>query len=232
MTPVSMNPNTHEEGGGLLSDEDVKVLSARYVDDFNYNGTQPATVALKLSMNCDKYENPIDQHYALGRVSDGWVAVNDGKGADNTQGKAPKKSSNFSTLMASLVEAGFPVDKLDSGDASVLDGLQCHVVRKKIARTFRDREDDGKGQECLVVTKINALPGETAAAAPAANDAVVALVTDVLKGNKNELPKAQLLTMAFQAAPAELKGAVTTFVQDEAQLQQHFALADGVVKIK
>ena len=159
---VSLNPDDFVEGGGLLDNVDVTWKECRF-KMFDYNGTAPETPALRITMEVEGQEEEEQNQYWSAGSPQEWEPNEDGT-ALNAIGSARgvSKSSKFSSLMKSVLDAGFPKDKIGN-DISVLDGLQCHMVRVKApARPglVKAPRADGRVYEetILVVDSISKMP--------------------------------------------------------------------------
>ena len=159
MSPaVSLNPEDFTEGGGLIDDIDV-ILKENVFDMFDYNGTvQPGVPSLKITM--DHEGDDVVQYYSMGSAND-WLPSEDGKQLIAV-GKAQniRLSSNGGIFLKSLIDAGFPADKL-SDDISILDGLQAHVIRVPAPkRPGLEKKEKKYEDTILIVSEIKALPWE------------------------------------------------------------------------
>lgn len=158
---ASLRPDDYAEGGGLLDNEDVVWDEVRFVI-WDYDGRGPSTPALKVSMTVTDSGDSVDQYYSAGKLQD-WEPSEDGTELVSV-GKASgiNRNSNVAILINSMIEAGFPADKIGD-DCSVMDGLECHMVRqdaperKGLVSTPRE---DGKSYKptVLVVDSITKLP--------------------------------------------------------------------------
>ena len=175
-------PSTFVEGQGLIDDVDVTIKEARIVN-WDYNGSVPVPVpALKLSMEVDGLEGEQEQYWSMGKGTD-WQPNEDG-----TQLVAVGKStgitssSNMGIFMTSLVNAGFPENKI-TDDIRFLEGLKAHMVRvpapKRGGTTPKAPRADGRvfEQTILTVGTILQQPGEKAKAKPATGKPSVAGTT-------------------------------------------------------
>ncbi len=168
---ISLRPSSFAEGGGLIDDVDVQITRARFVSyDYDGKADKPA-LCLCVGMQ-DKDGGEHIQYYSAGDLAY-FVPSEDPKNEDLngiTLAKVGDKDSinrntNFALFMNSLVQAGFPEDKLDSGDVRVLEGLGVHVGR--VPQPKRSGLPTRQGQDgqtrvpmLLIVTKINSMPGE------------------------------------------------------------------------
>jgi hypothetical protein len=121
MVKLSLRPSDFILGGGVPSERNLTVKTAEFCY-WNYNGQADATTALKVVFLDDDGAEYI-QYYSAGSP-DRFKPSSDGKSLEPV-GDASKvsKNSNFFLFIESLVEAGFPENKL-SDDISVLIGLR------------------------------------------------------------------------------------------------------------
>ncbi len=160
---ASLDPNDFVEGGGLIDDVDVTFKECVF-DMFDYNGkVVPGVPSLKIDMVMEDDEEAT-QYYSMGSGND-WIPSEDGSQL-MAVGKASsiRMTTNGGIFLKSLIDAGFPVDKLGD-DITVLDGLQAHVIRvpapKRPGLKKQDRDDGKKFEETiLIVGEIITLPWE------------------------------------------------------------------------
>jgi hypothetical protein len=170
---VSFRPSDQVEGGGLLDDAVVTWTSARFVM-WDYNGKAPMSPALKVEM---KTEDGVDhiQYWSAGNSKD-WSPSSDGKRLLKTgDAKGINSNSNLGLLINSVVNAGYDESKM-SDDISQFDGMKCHMIQvaaPKRSGLSQQPRADGKVYEptILIVDQIELMPGEKAAAKPAAGKA-------------------------------------------------------------
>lgn len=151
----SLNPDHARTSGGFLDDADITIESLRYVI-FDFNGRGMPRLCLRLGLT----EGPAE-HLPIGWVTD-YVPSDDGTRAVAVSDKAGKfrADSPGMRFIASAVESGFPKERL-SDDASVFDGLACHVTRVK-DDNYKPKPGapaPKRPPSVLLVTRINALPG-------------------------------------------------------------------------
>jgi len=164
---ASLNPEDFVEGGGLIDDVDV-VLKELSFEMFDYQGSAPETPSLKVLMDVDGDE--MDQYYSMGSPKD-WMPSDDGKQliAVGTA-SGIRMSSNGGIFLKSLIDAGFPTERLGT-DISVVNGTEAHVIRvpapkrSGIKQTAKQKEREEKygPATILVVGEILTLPGESKA---------------------------------------------------------------------
>jgi hypothetical protein len=143
---------------------DVNFESIAFVM-FDYGGKAPITPCLKAVLRPEGAE-PVEQYWSVGSPTD-WSPSPDGKQII-AMGKATglNRSSNCGLFLTSLLNCGFPADKLGT-DISVVAGLKAHLNRLAVEKKRNVKEDKKKDDTVLVVTKINSLPWEAAPAATA-----------------------------------------------------------------
>jgi len=160
---ASLDPNDFVEGGGLIDDVDVTFKECVF-DMFDYNGkVVPGVPSLKIDMVMEDDEEAT-QYYSMGSAND-WIPSEDGSQL-MAVGKASsiRMTTNGGIFLKSLIDAGFPVDKLGD-DITVLDGMQAHVIRvpapKRPGLKKQERSDGKKFEETiLIVGEILTLPWE------------------------------------------------------------------------
>jgi hypothetical protein len=188
---LSLRPSTFSQGG-LIDDVDVVFKRARFVPyDFEGQVDPPATCLL-LEME-DNDGNVHPQYFSAGSP-EYFVPSIDPKNEDLNgititpvgDKKALNGGTNCAVFINSLVNAGFPEDKLESGDVRELEGTKVHVQRVPAPkRTNLPKKPGQKDRDpmVLVVTSIIHLPGEgKAALASSAKKAGVA-TTSAAKPN-------------------------------------------------
>jgi len=159
---VSLDPSTFTEGTGLLNDVDAEWKECKFVM-WDYNKRIREEVpALMVALQTD--DELVEQYWSAGNAKD-WVPSSDGKrllpiGLATTINKA----SNMAHLMGSLVEAGFPRDKIQD-DISVFEGMLTHMIRipapKRPGLKKAPRADGREYEETiLVVDSIKKMPWE------------------------------------------------------------------------
>jgi hypothetical protein len=161
---ASLKPSEMTEGSGLLDDVTCTWKSCSF-EMFDYQGKSPQPVpALKAVLDPDDSGDETDQYWSMGNAKD-WIPSDDGKrlvavGSATTL----KTSSNGAILLTSLVNAGFPEDKIGD-DISVFEGMVAHMVRipapKRPGLKKRVREDGREFEDTvLTVGEIISLPWE------------------------------------------------------------------------
>ena len=205
---LSLRPSTFSAGGGLIDDIDVEIVRARFVR-YDFEGKSDSgekLCILGVLKDADGNEHP--QYWSAGDLQY-FVPSEDPKNEDLNgitcvqvgAKEVLNGGTNAAIMLNSLVQAGFPEDKLDDGDLRHLEGLTGHVNR--VPQPKRNNIAKKEGQRdpmVLIFTSIKTLPGETkkstttgkatsakpngsakpaAAAAPASNGADPALVEEL-----------------------------------------------------
>jgi hypothetical protein len=158
------SPSSFAVGGGLLDDVDVVVKSAE-IAMFDYAGTRPDAVpAIKFTLGIEDGED-VEQYWSVGKASD-WMPSEDGKKLVAI-GRATQinASSNAAILLKSIVDAGFPENKV-SDDITCFEGIEGHVMRVPAPKrnVTKAPRADGKVYEDTILTfaSITKLPWEKA----------------------------------------------------------------------
>lgn len=164
---VKLGPSNWQKGGGLaLANADVVIKQARY-KPWDYNGTvSPPQVAAELVFAVDEGEDQT-QYLSCGKQFDGTPSAN-GKTVElNGKSTGFNENTNWIVFLKSLVDAGFPQDKLEeTDDITILEGLEAHVMlvdapkRSGIAQTRKGKDGTEYPIQNLVVDKIHKLPWE------------------------------------------------------------------------
>jgi hypothetical protein len=170
---LSLRPSTFSQGG-LIDDIDVLIKRARFVP-YDFEGAvDPPATCLLLEME-DNDGNVHPQYFSAGSP-EYFVPSVDPKNEELNgitivpvgDKKALNGGTNCAILINSLVNAGFPEDKLESGDVRELEDTKVHVNR--VPAPKRNNLPKKPGQKdrdpmVMVVTAIIHLPGEGGAAA-------------------------------------------------------------------
>lgn len=214
--------NPSEATAGLMSDTEVLIKTARW-GMFDYQGKSDPAPTLVLTCEVDDADDHVE--YLSAGSADKWEPSEDGHTL-RAIGTATHLSKQCKAVrfLKSLVDCGFPSDKLGD-DPAVLEGLRVHVIRvPDTSRTFRDTGETKQGSDVLVVDKIIALPGsgkgdagkkqtkkgaasgggkKEPADASALSEAASQYVVDVLASAGTPVPKNQLVAKAYQAGLKE-----------------------------
>jgi hypothetical protein len=149
---VSIKPSDFTKGG-LLDDEDVVFKKLRFVRGEDTDIQNYPDIEEKLFVHLvvsDEIGEEIENYYSAG-VLEYFEPSEDGKRAIPVSSSSTLRSNcNFAFFMASIVNAGYPEDKL-SDDLSVFEGLKCHMVRVPGPR----RSGLGESKPVLIVEKIH-----------------------------------------------------------------------------
>lgn len=163
---VSLRPSDAVESS-KFDDVDVTLKSVT-TGFFDYNGkiAAPGAPAIKVVFEGDYSGEKFEfiEHYTAGDAAK-LVPSQDGKKFDPVgEASGIGKSTNAMQLITSIINAGFPEDRL-TDEVTVFQGLKAHMNR--VAQKSAKKADE-KDRTVLVVSKILALPGEkvTGAKAP------------------------------------------------------------------
>lgn len=162
------NPENFVEGSGLLDDINVLFKEAR-AEMFDYNGKATAAPCIRITMEDDDGAEHL-QYFSMGKATD-WQPSEDGLSVIAV-GKATgiANSSNAAQLIASLVNCGFPANKI-TDEVTWLEGLRVHLSRvpaPKRGGLVKPPREDGRVFEdtILTVSEILQYPWDKKAAAP------------------------------------------------------------------
>ncbi len=163
-TGIGLGPSGFVEGAGLLDNVDVKFKKVRF-EMFDYGGKSISAVpALKIEMEQEDGSSA-EQYFSAGSAAD-WSPSKDGtKLVSVGNARGINKGCNMAILINSIIEAGFPEDKI-TDDCTVFEGMEVHVIRVKAPERkgiVKQPRADGKEYEQtnLVVDAIHKLPWET-----------------------------------------------------------------------
>jgi len=152
-----LNPNEMNEGGGAAMLDNVVVNWKNVtVELFDYAGKSASVCALKVDF---EYEDEISTQYFKIGSPENWQPSDDGKSAIKVgTEEAPNKNTNFGILLTSLLNVGFPEDRLGD-DVTELENLQTRMVRKPDTRpTARKRKSkDGTKEYDPTVLEVGEL---------------------------------------------------------------------------
>lgn len=251
---VGFRPTDFTDGGGLLDNADVEWKKCEFVM-WDYNGNGPQTPALKIEM--DHEGTDVEQFFSAGKSED-WMPSKDGtKLIPIGNATGINRKSNLAILINSLIDAGFPEDKIED-DCSVFEGLKCHMVRKPAEKRTGMQQTprkDGKVYDPtnLVVDEIQQLPWEkkgkgTAKAKPAAEEntedegseeessveeEAIGAIMEVLEANPKGIDKKKLAAQVFTKVKASKnRNAISQLVYKDEFLASgpwSFDKAKGVV---
>lgn len=171
----SLNPTTFKAGGGLFDDVDATIKKVRYSADApeGYTAQNGNPIFANLTILIDGAEDEVTQSISLGGKSgDNFTVINDGEGLEPQNDDAGiSDKSKWAMLIASLVNEGFPGDRLESEDFTPVPMEGCRVHFNRVPTGFsatfgqKRKGKDGKEYEdtALVVTKLHSLPEEATA---------------------------------------------------------------------
>lgn len=219
MGDVDIRPDHASEGGGLIDDFDGTISDMRFVmTDYDGAMADPVPVC-QVTFDVDGEESV--QLYSVGGQGD-FAPDDTGRGLRKLKSKATlTKTCKYILFADSLVQAGFPVNRLDRNDCSSIIGTCGHFLRKAVEYKGLKRKKDDRDSTVLLCTKVITLPGEAAAKGkgkgkgaanptPASNDAlaeaVAGIVMGVIAGGGGEVSKKDLITALFKNAELNAMG--------------------------
>jgi hypothetical protein len=159
---LSLRPEDAVVSSGFLDDEDVIIKTVR-AEMFDYAGQRANDPSPAIAVEyCRDGEDKSNKQYYTAGSSKHQIPSADGKTFDNLRPNPEEQNGfpeNCNAIMwlQSIINAGFPTDKLGD-DLSVFDGMAVHV--NQVPAPERTGLSGTKDKTILIVTKINALPGE------------------------------------------------------------------------
>jgi len=220
MGKVDLRYEALAEGGTFFDDFDGVISDIRFIMT-DYNGKAKTPVAVcKVTLRVGDDEST--QFYALGGDGD-FVANETGTGLEFLKAKTkPTKQTNYGRFLKSLIDAGFPENKMDADDISYLVGLDAHWLTSPVESTGSNKKKEGeKEHTVLLCTKINKLPWESDAAkgkakgkakgnAKVVDDDLANIVAGIIQGiaidNDGEMTKAAMLSAMFKSPDVDNSG--------------------------
>lgn len=152
--------------GGLIDDLDCLIADAAFVQ-WDYNGNiDHEVLALGIQFQDDNGKT-YDQYYSAGELTY-FVPTDDGAGIVPVADKQLlNDNTNAMKFLMSLLECGFPDDKLASGNVKEMVGTKVHVKQQaqpKRQGLIRGGKNPDREPTVLLVSAILSLPGEQAQA--------------------------------------------------------------------
>jgi len=157
---VSINPEDFSKGG-VLNDVDVEFVETRFMTGED---------AAELCDNLDKYTNYEETLFLVvklktqdGEAYEPWSSGKLDYFEPRMEGRIAKPvgtaeklsdSCNAYTLLASILNAGFPRDQFDD-DVSIFDGMMAHLIRVEQPKRAGLDGDSGKTRTVLTVENIH-----------------------------------------------------------------------------
>ena len=164
---VSLKPSDAVAGGGGIDNLDCTILQARF-RLWDYNGTIPAPV-LGLSIDFELEDGAkANQVYSAGDTKHFVPSPQDGGKSATAVGSLTGlvESTNAMAFLASLVNSGFPEDKIGD-DISVIEGTKVHIDQvPQPKRGGLNQGDKGGNKTIGIVTKILSFPWDAKGAKP------------------------------------------------------------------
>jgi len=243
---VNIRPDSFAEGGGLVDDFDGTISDARFVmTDYNGQSADMVPVA-RVVFDIDGEEvDPI--LYSVGGTGD-FTPDETGMRLVKLKTKSTlTKSSKFGMFMASLIEVGFPLNRMDSENVSYLVGLRGHFLRKAVEYKGLKKKNE-RDSTVLLCSKIITLPGEGAAkgaaksgkAKASADPELATAVTEIVQGiileAGGEIAKKNLISALFKDDDLNAlsdKKAALKLASDDGFLKgcKEWTYEDGILRI-
>jgi len=245
MGNVDIRPDLAAEGGGLIDDFDGIVADMRFIMT-DYDGVMPEPTCVN-KVVFDVGGEETYQLYSVGGKDD-FAPDETGHGLNKLKTKAAlTKTCKFMMLMNSLVEAGFPLNKMDARDISPIIGLDGHFLRKAVEFKGLKKRDD-RDSTVLICTKINRLPWEAGAVKGKGKtgkgkavdaelaETVAGIIQGVIIENNGEVAKKNLLLALFKSDEVNAlddKKAALKLASDDTYLKgrEEWSYDAGVLKM-
>jgi hypothetical protein len=198
-----LDPSQHSKGG-KVPDGDYTIKSVT-CEMFDYQGKTALGPALCFVFD-DGSGSTHEQYYSAGSA-ELLVPSDDKKRMVHPRGETSKWSegSNGSLMLASLMKAGFPKERLTGDDVTVFNGTKVTITA--VAQPKRGLANEQEGKVISLVTKVLALPGEKkapprppAATTAAATAAPAAQPAATSNGDLDAIA-VQAVVQALEAAP-------------------------------
>lgn len=248
MGNVNIRPDEAAEGGGLIDDFDGEITDMRFImTDFN-GKVQEAVPVCRVVYGVEGEE--YDDLLSVGGKND-FAPDESGRGLNKLGSKAVlTKTCNYVVFINSLVESGFPLNKLDEGDVSSVIGVKGHFLRKVIDHGFKKKKDGDRPDTVMVCTKVLTLPGKggtavktrtrtkaKVAANPELAETVAIIIQGVVIENDGNVAKKSLMSALFKSADMKSLGSDKTaamkLASSDAFLKEReeWTYEDGLLKM-
>ncbi len=245
MGNVSLRPDQASEGGGLIDDFDGVISDMRFIMT-DYQGSMVEAIpTCEVKFDIDGEE--ASQMYSVGGTGD-FAPDETGHGLNKLKSKSTlTKTCKFIMLVDSIVEAGFPLNKLDASDVSPLIGLDGHWLRKVVVYKGLKKKGD-RDDTALLCTKINKLPWENTGKSTKGKSkgkqvdegfalSVASIIQGVLIEHDGEIAKKNLISALFKnddmKALDDKKEALKLASDDTfLKLRDEWKYEDGVLKME
>jgi len=208
---VNLRPDGFAEGGGLIDDFDGTISDIRFIMT-NYDGAiTDAIPAARVLFEVDGEETDATL-YSVGGKND-FTPDDSGMGLTPLKSKSTlTKTAKFSMLLDSLVECGFPLNRMDEDSVAYLVGTYGHFLRKAVEYKGLKKKEGDRENTVLVCTKLIKLPWETkggkstkgkggkkkqAAPDDGFADSVAGIIKGILIGGGGDMPKKDMMALAF-----------------------------------
>lgn len=243
MGNVDIRPDLCSEGGGLIDDFDAVISDVRFgLSPDGYVSGQPVTLCL-VRFDVDGEEHTV--LFTIGGEGD-FVADDTGRGLNKLKSKATlTKTCKFIMFVNSLVESGFPLNRLDPQDVSPIIGTYGHFLRKAVEYKGLKKKSDERENTVLLCTKILQLPwdatpkqrkGKGKAVDANLADTVAGIIQGIVLVNDGEIAKKDLLSALFANedinAMDDKKGALKVASSDSfLKEREEWSYEGGVLKM-
>jgi len=244
MGDVDIRPDLCAEGGGLVDDFDGILSDMRFImTDYEGAMANPVPVC-KVVFDIDGEETTT--LYSVGGQGD-FIPDDTGHGLNKVRSKSTlTKTSKFILLCNSLIEAGFPLNKMDARDISPIIGTVGHFLRKAVEYRGLKKKEGDRETTVLVCTKILQLPWEAGKSKgkakgkakgkevdQAVSDALAEVIQGVIIENDGEVAKKNMLSALFKIElPGEKKSTLKLATSDDfLKERDEWTYENGVLKM-
>lgn len=205
---ISMFPGDFIKGG-LVNDIDVEITGAVFCT-WDYGGKSlDKALALRLSMKDMASGEEYEQYWSAGDPANFTIVDENGEGGQSegvalasTTKAGMNDNTNTAHLMVSLLNCGYPKDRLEQFTCADVIGLQGHVLRvpaPKRPGLKQEPQQEGREQTILTFTKIIKLPWEKkSGAAVKKTTAAAAKKTAPAAGPSTDAPDGELDAIGIQ----------------------------------
>lgn len=172
-TAVSLRPSD-QVSEGLIDDFDALFKELRFTLEsppgYAEKSSNDRVSLFVKAILVDQSDQKEYEHFWSAGDSSRFMPSEDGTSANRMKGSGGLgNSTNLAIVMRSIVDAGFPEDKI-TAEITCFEGMVAHMKRIAVARKGLLKQEGQREQTCLAVEKILKMPWENkqAAARPTA----------------------------------------------------------------
>lgn len=242
MGDVDIRPDKCAEGGGLADDFDAVIKDMRFIMT-DYDGAVTEQVPVCRVIFDIEGEEEVAL-YSVGGSGD-FIPDETGHGLNKVRSKSTlTKTSKFVMFLNSLIESGFPLNKMDLQDVTSVIDTNGHFLRKAVEYKGLKKKKDDRENTVLLCTKINQLPwegtkgkakskGKAVVSDDKLNDDLAGVIQGVLIDHDGNLAKKNLLSALFKVELPGEKKTTLKLAADDSFLKgrDEWTFEDGVLKM-